>query len=113
MGILILFALFMMIGFSQLSGVPNSVFPVNMIGFIYIILAAIYYFPVNYLYQYSVRIKQGLNSEDLPTIITGFRNLKSLFRFTGIFTIVVLSIYGVILLIVLPITLFFFKEGLY
>jgi hypothetical protein len=109
MGILILIALFMMFGLSKLSGLPGPGFPMGMFGLIYIVLAAMYYFPVTYLYQFSLKIKQGLNSDDFPTIVAGFSNLKSLFKFIGIFTIVVLSIYGVLLLIVLPTTIYFFK----
>ncbi|MBN1186290.1 MAG: hypothetical protein JXB49_28695 [Bacteroidales bacterium] len=107
--ILIILALFIMIGSSQISKFSVVGFPMGMIGFLYIIIAVIYYFPINYLYSYSVQIKQGLNSNDLSSITTGFRNLKSLFKFLGIFTIIILSIYALILVIVLPIMLLLLK----
>ena len=109
MGIMVLLALFVMFGFSQISKFSGVGFPMGMIGFLYIIIAVVYYFPVNYLYRYSVHIKQGLNSNDLSSITSGFRNLKSLFKFMGIFTIVILSIYALILVIALPMMLLFFR----
>lgn len=105
-GLLILIAIFMMIGFSTLNNLSGVEFPMGAFGFIYIVLAAIYYLPVNYLYKYSVQMKQGLNSNDITTITSGFRNLKSLFKFMAIITIVILSIYGLILLVAIPTMLF-------
>jgi hypothetical protein len=72
---------------------------VGAFGLIYIVIAAFYFFPVYYLHQFSLKIKQGLISQDSQSITTGFQNLKSLFKFMGICTIVVLSIYGVVILI--------------
>lgn len=105
MGILILIAILMMFGLSSLGKVSGIKFPVALMGFVYIILAVVYYFPVNYLYKFSVRIKKGLNTKDLPTIESGFRNLKSLFKFMGILTIVIISIYGLLLIIAVPVML--------
>lgn len=66
--------------------------PVNMgaFGLIYIVMAGLYFFPVYYLHQFSLKIKQG-------SYAVGFQNLKSLFKFMGIFCIVILSIYAVII----------------
>jgi hypothetical protein len=109
LGILILLALFVMFGFSQISKFPGAGFPFSLVGFLYIIIAVVYYFPVNYLYKYSIQIKHGLNSNDLSSITSGFRNLKSLFKFLGIFTIVIFSIYALILIIGLPMMLLSFR----
>ena len=105
LGLLILLALFVMFGFSQFSQFSHVAFPMGLIGFLYIILAVIYYFPVTYLYKFSVQIKNGLTSNDKQTVTFGFENLKSLFKFIGIFTIVILSMYALILIIVLPLSL--------
>jgi hypothetical protein len=101
-GLFVILALVMMLGVSQLNNVPNVGFPVGLIGFIYILIAVLYYFPVNYLYRFSARIKEGINLKNQISINSGFQNLKSLFKFMAICTIVVLSIYGLILLIAIP-----------
>jgi hypothetical protein len=95
-----------MLGGSQISRIYGEGFPMTMVGFLYLGIGAIYFFPINYLYQYSAKIKQGLQSNDSLTITSAFENLKSLFKFMGIFTIVILSLYGLILLIAIPTLLF-------
>ena len=97
-GILLLIAVVMMAGLSQLSKLPNAPFPMAWLGFIYIVIAALYFFPVNYLFQFSVQIGRGLKSNDMQTVTSAFGNLKSMFKFMGVCTIIVLSIYGLILL---------------
>ena len=106
MGLLILLALFMMFGLSHLSPFSAMPYPMGIFGFIYIIMAVIYYFPVTYLYKFSIQMKQGLLSNDSMTVSSGFQNLKSLFKFMGILTIVILSIYGLLLLILVPVMMF-------
>jgi hypothetical protein len=106
-GLLVLLAFFMMFGLSSLSQFVEVSFPMGMLGFVYIIFAVLYFIPVNYLFQYSVKMKQGLIANDLQNITTGFRNLKSLFKFFGIFTIVILSLYVLILIITIPAAMFF------
>jgi hypothetical protein len=108
-GILFLIAILMMIGLPSLSELSDSEFPMSAVGFIYILMGALYYFPVTYLYQYSVQIKKGLKSNDITTITAGFQNLKSLFKFMAIVTIVILSIYGLILIVAIP-TMFLLKS---
>jgi hypothetical protein len=56
-----------------------------------------------------VQIKKGLKSNDITTITAGFQNLKSLFKFMAIVTIVILSIYGLILIVAIP-TMFLLKS---
>lgn len=74
-------------------------------GIIYFALAILYYFPVKFLYKFSIQIKKGLESDNNQDITLGFENLKSLFKFLGILTIVILSIYALLLVIGLPIIL--------
>ncbi|MFM9945868.1 MAG: hypothetical protein ACKVQB_11630 [Bacteroidia bacterium] len=109
MGIMILVSITMMLGFFNLSQMSDSKFPMSIFGLVYIIMAAAYYFPVNYLYQFSVKMKKGVLSHDQAIITSGFSNLKSLFKFMGIFTIVVLSLYLIIIVIAVPTMMFLNK----
>ena len=106
-GLLGLLAIFMMIGLSTMGDLTGTDFPMGAFGFFYIIMGALYYFPVTYLYKYAVQIKKGLRSNDITTITSGFQNLKSLFKFMAIVTIVIFSIYGLMLLVAIPTILFF------
>ncbi|MBB6609768.1 hypothetical protein H7F15_01845 [Pontibacter sp. Tf4] len=60
----------------------------------YLIFAALYFFPVLYLYKFSDKMKAALDSKDEDLITESFKNLKSLFKFMGILTIVILGFYG-------------------
>jgi len=110
--LMILLGIFLMIGMSFLSELSSKSMPAGFFGLIYIIMAAIYYFPVNYLHKFSVLIKQSLNSNDELALTNGFENLKKMFKFMAILTIVVLSIYVLILLIAIPSLLFFQVSGI-
>lgn len=108
-GLLCLLGLGVTIGLSFMNSLNEVGFPLGIVGLIYIVIAVLYYFPVNYLYKFSVQIKQGFKSNDQQSLTSGFANLKSLYKFMGIFTIVILSIYGLALVIVLPLTMFLIK----
>jgi hypothetical protein len=74
---------------------------------VYLALAGVYWFPVTYLYRFSAQMKQAVKSRDESLYTSGFANLKSLFKFFGIFTIVMLALYGLILVIAVPMAMFF------
>lgn len=94
LGLMILGGIFMMVGMSQLNNISGFGSSAILLGLVYLVIAVIYFFPVTYLYNFSVKILQGINSEDVYSVTTGIQNLKSMFKFMGIFTIVILSIYG-------------------
>jgi len=105
--LIVIIAIVMMIGFSALGSISDTDVPMWILGGVYLIMALIYYFPVSYLFRFSDRMKYGLQVNDKQAITTGFMNLKSLYKFFGIFTIVMLSLYALILVIALPMAIFF------
>ncbi len=113
-GLIVLLALAMLFGatlFNKgIAGFPMG-FPMGLMAVPYLLFALLYYFPVNYLHRFSKEIKRGLQSDQIATVTSAFRNLKSLFKFMGILMLVVLSIYAVVLVIMVPMALFF-KSGL-
>jgi hypothetical protein len=102
MGLMVLLAIVTMVGLSSISSIAGTGFPLGMMGFVYIVFAVLYYFPVTFLYRFSVQMKEGINSGEESSVISGFQNLKSLFKFMGIMLIVILSIYALVLLISIP-----------
>ncbi|MBV5315778.1 MAG: hypothetical protein JZU47_20940 [Prolixibacteraceae bacterium] len=107
MGLLVVLAFVMMFGVSLLSKAAGSGFPMMMIGMVYLVLAGVYFIPVTYLYKFSVQMKQAVESQDEGLYTSSFENLKSLFKFMGIFTIVMLSLYALALLIAVPMAMLF------
>ncbi len=84
---------------------PGMGFGMGALGMIYIAIAAFYFFPVYYLHQFSLKIKQGLTSQDPQYVTSGFRNLKSLFKFMAISIVIILSIYVVFIVVALGVGL--------
>jgi hypothetical protein len=68
-------------------------------GIIYILMALLYIMPIYYLYKYSTEAKNSLMSNNNPGLESALGNLKSHYKFMGIFTIVILSIYALFFVI--------------
>jgi hypothetical protein len=64
-----------------------------VVTLIYIVVALIYIFPIYYLYQFSVKMKEALASKDDAVLATAFEMLKSHYKFIGVFIIIILSVY--------------------
>ena len=67
-------------------------------GFFYLLFAALYFFPVLYLYKFSVNMQDALRLQNDDLATESFKNLKSLFKFMGIMTIIVLGFYALALI---------------
>jgi|TARA_R110000737_G_scaffold234416_1_gene247368 hypothetical protein len=84
------------LGGSSVSGYGNMTFMPKLMGFIYIIMAVLYYFPVLYMYNFAIKIKVALASNSQHEYEIAFENLKKHFKFVGLVTVVILSIYALI-----------------
>jgi hypothetical protein len=60
---------------------------------VYLVLALLYFFPVLYLYQFSKKMKEALQSKNDDVLATAFEKLKSHYKFIGVFTIIFISLY--------------------
>ena len=70
-----------------------------MITFVYLAFAVLYFFPCLFLFQFSVRLKAALRDNDQVRLTSSLKSQKTLFKYVGIMTIVVLSLYAVILVV--------------
>jgi hypothetical protein len=77
-------------GFTSGMGAVMTVF--------YLIFALIYFFPCLYLFRFSSHMKKALASNDQNTLTSSFQNLKIMFRYVGILTIIVLAFYAIVIL---------------
>lgn len=78
-------------GMGMLSGGFFTVF--------YLLFALLYFFPTLYLYRFAKKMKVALASDDQLFLSDSFKNLKSMFKFMGIFVAVILVLYAVLLVI--------------
>jgi len=64
------------------------------VAILYIGIAILFFFPYLFLFRFATRMKAALNTNDQLTLNTSFQNLKIMFRYVGILTIVMLSFYA-------------------
>lgn len=65
----------------------------------YLILALIYFYPSILLFRFSNKGKQGVLFGDQASLDDAMMNMKSLFKFWGIFTIVIMICYFLFVLL--------------
>lgn len=99
-GFLVVASFFIGIIFSILPNEYNTLpFPTTIFSTVYLIIAAVYFFPVYYLYKFSVKMKYALKQKANDVLETSFKFLKSHYKFVGIATIVMLVAYPIILIV--------------
>lgn len=67
---------------------------------VYVVGAILYFFPCLYMFRFATRMRTALAAEDQMTLNSSFQNLKSLFKFMGILTIIVIAIYVLLFVII-------------
>lgn len=95
--ILVIFALFSSVIFAAIPQAQEIPFDMGkMISILYLIMAAIYLFPVYYLMQFANKMKAALSLKDDEILTASFGMLKSHYKFIGVFAIIILSLYFLI-----------------
>lgn len=79
---------------AQLSGVLKIGMTI-----VYLLLALLFFFPCFYLYKFSVKMQAAVKAENQENFDESLMNLKSVFKFYGIFTIIILSFYALAFII--------------
>jgi len=73
-------------------------FPMTYLSGVYFVMAIVYFFPVYYLYQFSIKMKYALQKKADDILESSFSFLKSHYKFLGILTIVMLALYPIIMI---------------
>jgi hypothetical protein len=72
-----------------------------MMSTIYIGFALLYFFPCLFLFRFANQMKTAFATYEQEMLNKSFQNLKKMFRFVGILTIIVLCLYALGILMVL------------
>lgn len=95
-----IFGIIMALGLSNASQGYNEFGggnPFAMLGpamaVIMLLMALLYFIPCLYLFRFSGQMSVALSADDQAALNKAFENLKSVFKFIGILTIIVLSFY--------------------
>ena len=98
-GLLVLLALGVGAFMGTLGAMMDFPFPGVFISVLYLIIAALYFFPVLYLYNFASLTLKSLQVNNQEVLAKAFHNLRANLRFMGILTIVVLGLYVLLILI--------------
>jgi hypothetical protein len=75
------------------SNEVNLGIPESLMIILFIVIAAIYFFPVYFLFQFSRHTSKAVETLDKQDLNKAVKNLKAYFTYIGIMAIVVISIY--------------------
>ena len=78
-----------------------------LMGGMYLLFGFLFFFPVLYLFRFSSNIKKALENKDNENLDQAFKNIKSHYKFTGIFTIIFIVIYIIVAIALLIFGSFF------
>ncbi len=101
MGLLVLAAIFMGSVFSTLGSMSNGMGALGSMGWvisaIYLVMAAVYFFPIYYLNKFASNAKLALRDNDSKSLTDSFEYLKSHYKFFGILALVFLAFYALVI----------------
>lgn len=100
-GFLVLLAIFSTTIFNTMQQVQPQLYPENLgviLAVVYLISAILSFFPVYYLLQFSNKLKRALQSKNDVVLEKAFEMLKSHYKFIGVFTIITLSLYVLVII---------------
>jgi hypothetical protein len=89
-------------GSSVLMMMAGSDFPVGGGGgtvfiIVYLAFLALFIMPFIYLYNFSTKIQLALREDNQTVLTDAFENHKSLFKFYGVFTAIIIGFYALML----------------
>jgi len=91
-GLIALAGVFMLFAGSLFGGVLGGVGGV-LVFILYLAIGVLYFFPIYYLFKFSENMKNALEKSEQTTLTKAFDYLHSHYKFIGILTIVILSLY--------------------
>ncbi|MFH6999111.1 hypothetical protein ACHRVZ_14335 [Flavobacterium sp. FlaQc-57] len=98
-GLMLLVAVFAGTIFASMGSAMGGAFGGSFgaaMGFVYVFIAAVYFFPVYYLNKFSVNAKRAFRDNDSEALSNSLGYLKSHYKFIGIFMVAILALYALI-----------------
>lgn len=94
-GLLLLIMVGMLASSSMLAAMGPGFAAAGVFGvaFLFLIMIALYWYPVQMMYQFSTSIKLGLTTHNEALLNKGFRCQKNMYKYMGILTIVMFAFY--------------------
>ena len=97
-GLMLIAALCMMVFGAMFANNVFSGLPIGpAMGVLYIVIAALYIYPIIKGFQFANGVKAACLQNDQYQMARGFAGLNSLLRFMGVLTIIIIAIYAITL----------------
>jgi hypothetical protein len=109
LGLMFLGALAMFAMGSALDGMGGAASPMagmmsgGIIGGIYLVIVILCFFPTLYLFRFGSKAKQAVNNNSTAELTECMGNLKSYFKFLGIFTIATMVFYIILFIVMIAV----------
>lgn len=98
-GLIALLGVFVMIAGPALSSMMGDMgVAMGALGIVYVLFGLLYIYPCVKQLKFSNQIVLGFGKQDQATITAAFQNLRSVFRFWGILTVIIIGLYALILI---------------
>ncbi|MEZ4912292.1 MAG: DUF5362 family protein [Saprospiraceae bacterium] len=103
-GFMVIIGIAMMVSLNLLNSVSNELSSLSGsmgigLGFFYILMALIYLYPVWKLYEFANFSKQALSSNNSDLLTKAMESQKSMYKFWGILTAIILGLYVILFLL--------------
>jgi len=91
---IIIAGIFMLALTPMMSQYQNPALPISMttVGILYFVIGIVYIFPMYYTFRFGEKVKAAIQDNDQLELDESFRNLKRLFKFVGILTIITIAL---------------------
>jgi hypothetical protein len=101
-GLMVIFGLFTGLAASSFSsgGLLGGIGGVGLL-LLYLLIAALYFYPCFALFKFATNMKPAINTMNREQFNSALGKLKALFQYMGVMTIILLSLYGIVLLFVI------------
>jgi hypothetical protein len=98
-GLVSLAGVFVMIAGPALSSLMGDMgIAISAMGIVYVLAGLLYIYPSLKQLKFANQIVQGFGKQDQTTITSAFQNLKAVFRYWGILTVIIIGLYALLLL---------------
>jgi len=77
----------------KIAGDIGDPYTYTVMGFIYLVMAIIYFFPILYLYRFSTNARKSIEQNDSEALTTAFRFLKDHYVYIGILMAMATGLY--------------------
>lgn len=100
-GMMVVASILMGTVFSAIGLFSDETFPTGVgiaISLLYVVIAAVYFFPVYFLLKFSTKTKKAIEEKSDEELASSVGFLKSHYKFVGIMTIVFIAIYPLLII---------------